>query len=333
MALQAIKRRGLSERWVALLVLLPSIVALLIFVYGFIATTLYVSLSNWGTLKIDLSLRQPLFDMYREMLAMPRFQADLRNTFVFTALFLLAAVGGGLMLAILLDRHVFGSALFRNVFLFPYALSFIVTGVAWRWIFNPETGINILFDALGVNALLAGVGMAPLKPGWMTDPTVAFSLNTALGAVFPAAKDIQAQLGIPVALIPVVIAAMWQLSGFAMAAYLAGLGAIPTEIREAARMDGATEAQVYRRVVVPMLAPITVSNLIVLGHVSLKIFDLIFTMSGVGPAFATDVPGTFVFEQTFKATRYNLGAAASIVMLVLVSLVIVPYLARSLRHE
>jgi glucose/mannose transport system permease protein len=82
-----------------------------------------------------------------------------------------------------------------------------------------------------------------------------------------------------------------------------------------------------------MLAPITVSNLIVLGHVSLKIFDLIFTMSGVGPAFATDVPGTFVFEQTFKATRYNLGAAASIVMLVLVSLVIVPYLARSLRHE
>jgi glucose/mannose transport system permease protein len=278
-------------------------------------------------------LRQPLFDLYREMLAMPRFQADLRNTLVFTTLFLITAVGGGLLLAILLDQHVFGSALFRNVFLFPYALSFIVTGVAWRWIFNPETGVNILFDALGVNGLLASAGMAPLKPGWMTDPAVAFSLNTALASVFPAAKDVQAQLGIPVALIPVVIAAMWQLSGFAMAAYLAGLGAIPTEIREAARMDGATEAQVYRRVIVPMLAPITVSNLIVLGHVSLKIFDLIFTMSGVGPAFATDVPGTFVFEQTFKATRYNLGAAASIVMLILVSVVIVPYLARSLRRE
>ena len=82
-----------------------------------------------------------------------------------------------------------------------------------------------------------------------------------------------------------------------------------------------------------MLRPITVSTIIILGHVSLKIFDLIFVMSGTGPGFATDVPGIFVFEQTFKATRYNLGAAASVVMLLLVCVVIVPYLARSLRDK
>jgi glucose/mannose transport system permease protein len=327
------RQRFSSERLTAPLILTPSIIAILIFVYGFIATTIYVSLSNWSTLKIDLSLREPLLATYTDMLAMPRFQADLRNTFVFTTLFLLAAVGGGLLLAILLDQHVFGATLFRNVFLFPYALSFIVTGVAWRWIFNPETGVNILFNVIGLNGLLQSLGLGPLKPGWMTDPAVVFQLNDALGAIFPPARNLQVQLGIPIALIPVVIAAMWQLSGFAMAAYLAGLGAIPTEIREAARMDGATEWQIYWRVIIPLLAPITVANLIVLGHVSLKIFDLIFSMSGVGPGFATDVPGIFVFEQTFKATRYNLGAAASTAMLLLVSVIIVPYLARRLGNE
>jgi glucose/mannose transport system permease protein len=133
-------------------------------------------------------------------------------------------------------------------------------------------------------------------------------------------------------MIPVVIAAAWQLSGFAMAMYLAGLGTISHDIREAAQLDGASSWRIYRDIVIPLLRPITISILIILGHVSLKIFDLIFAMSGSGPGFATDVPGIFVYEQTFRATRYNLGAAASIVMLLLVSIVIVPYLARTLKE-
>jgi glucose/mannose transport system permease protein len=293
----------LRERALSPLLLSPSLIAILIFVYGFIATTLYISLSNWRTLKIDLSIRQPLLATYAEMFAMPRWQADMRNTLVFTVLFLALSVGSGLLLAILLDQNLPAGWLFRNAFLFPYALSFIVTGVAWRWIFNPETGINLLLRAVGLGAL---------QPLWLTDARVV--------------------LGVPLALIPVVIAASWQLSGFAMAMYLAGLGTISSEVREAAAMDGATNGQIYRHVIIPMLAPITVSNLIILGHVSLKIFDLIFAMSGVGPGFATDVPGIFVFEQTFKATRYNLGAAASMVMLLLVSVIIVPYLARNLKE-
>jgi len=315
------------------LILSPSLGALLIFVYIFIGTTFFVSMTNWRTLAIDTSIRQPLFATYGEMFAMPRFQADLRNTVIFTVLFLALAMAVGLVLAILLDHHVLGRAVFRNVFLFPYSLSFIVTGVVWRWIFNPETGVNVLFDITGVNSLLGALGVGPLRPGWLTDPQVVLAVNGALARVFPAAEGLQVQLGIPVALIPTAIAAAWQLSGFAMAMYLAGLSAIPNETREAARMDGASEWQVYRRVVVPMLRPITVSIAVILGHTSLKIFDLIFAMSGVGPGFATDVPGIFVFEQTFKATRYNLGAAASFVMLVLVSAVIVPYLARSLKED
>ncbi len=118
-----------------------------------------------------------------------------------------------------------------------------------------------------------------------------------------------------------------------MSMYIAGLATVPHELREAARIDGASEFQVYTKVVIPQLHPVTVSTAIILGHVSLKIFDLIFAMTGVGPGFATDVPGIFVFEQTFKATRYNLGAAASVIMLLLVCLIIVPYLWRNLRKR
>jgi len=113
--------------------------------------------------------------------------------------------------------------------------------------------------------------------------------------------------------------------------YIAGLCAIPAELREAARIDGASEIQLYRHVIVPQLKPITVSLAIILGHMSLKIFDLVFAMTGPGPGFATDMPGIFVFEQTFRAVRYNLGAAASVFMLLLVAAIIVPYLRHNLR--
>ena len=267
------------------------------------------------------------------MMAMPRFQADLRNTLVFTVLFIGLAVGTGLGLAILLDRQIAGRGFFRSAFLFPYALSFIVTGVVWRWIFNPETGINLFFDILGINRILESAGMGPLSPGWTTDPEVVLSVNQVLTHAWPGGATFQIEWGIPVALIPIAIAATWQLSGFVMAMYLGGLGGISKQVRDAARIDGAGEFRMYRSVIIPMLTPITISTAIILLHVSLKIFDLVFAMSGVGPGFATDVPAIFVFEMMFKAARYNLGAAASIVMLVASCLVIVPYLVHTFRSR
>jgi glucose/mannose transport system permease protein len=325
-------QRRFSERWLSPLMLTPSLIAILIFVYGFIGLTVWVSLSNWKSPRMDLSPRNPLFGTYDRLFSDRRFQSDLRNTLIFTVLFLVFAVGTGLTLAILLDRNVFGRSIFRNVFLFPYALSFITTGVAWRWIFNPETGVNLLFEQTGFNSLLEKAGAGPLKPGWLTDPRVVWQLNDALEKVFPWADVITAKLGIPLAIIPVAIAAAWQLSGFAMAMYLAGMGTIPHEVREAAQLDGASTWQVYRHIIIPLLTPITVSTMIILGHVSLKIFDLVYAMSGKGPGFATDVPGIYVFDKTFSATQYNLGASASVVMLLLVSLVIVPYLVRTLKE-
>ena len=328
----ASRSRFSFERLLSPLLLAPSAVAVFLFVYGFIGITFWVSLSNWRTAKEDLSLHLPVGDTYLDLFSQTRFQIDLRNTLLLTLIFLLLAVGGGLGLAILLDRKIAGSGFFRSVFLFPYALSFITTGVAWSWIFNPETGVNLLFDALGLNAVLSALGLDPLKPGWITDGTVAWQVNGAIAAVYPPAADWSLKLGVPVALLPVTFAAAWQLSGFAMAMFLAGLGTVPHEVREAAALDGATPRRLYQDIIIPLLRPIMVSTLIILGHVSLKIFDLIFAMSGKGPGFGTDVPGIFVYEMIFRAQRYNLGAAASIVMLVLVSIVIVPYLARQLKE-
>ena len=321
------------ERVHSILLIVPSLIAVVIFVYVFIGMTGYFSISNWRSLKRDLSIREPFYQTYVEMFSMPRFQMDLRNTVVFTTIFMVFAICMGLLLAILLDRRVKGGAIFRNVYLFPYSLSFVVTGVAWRWIFNPETGINLFFNIFGINKALTAFGFEALKPGWITDPGIWLNINKVLALIWPAAAESQVKLGIPAALIPVAIAATWQLSGFVMATYLGGMATIPEAVHEAARIDGANEFQIYWHIIIPMLKPITISVAVILLHVSLKIFDLVFTMSGVGPGFATDVPAIFVFEMTFKATRYNLGAAASVVMLVLVGIVIIPYLIRNLREE
>jgi glucose/mannose transport system permease protein len=235
------------------LLLTPTMIASIVFVYVFIGITVWVSLSKWGTLRTDLNLREPLGLTYQQMFAMPRWHANLRNVFVFTTCFLTGSITFGLVLAMLLDRKLIGHTILRNLFLFPYALSFIVTGIAWRWIFNPETGINLLFDGLGINHLIAAFGGPPLKPGWITDPGVLFPLNDWLGNVFPGVKHMSVQLGIPIALIPVVVAAAWQLTGFAMAMYIAGMATISSELREAARTadlhagDFAVTAPDYRQ--------------------------------------------------------------------------------------
>jgi glucose/mannose transport system permease protein len=302
-------------------VLFPSLGLVAVFVYGFIAYSLRVSLSKWQGLTPDLSVKEPVGSTYTAMFQTPRFQADLRNIFVFTILFLALAVIIGVVLALLVHNALAARGLLRSVFLFPYALSFIVTGVVWRWIFTPSAGANLILGALGIEA----------KPKWITDPTVAGDVSGALEAVIPGGDAIAINLGVPLALIPVVIAAAWQLGGFAMANFLAALAAMPEELKEAAQLDGANTWQYHRFVVLPTLRPMIAVVLILLGHVSLKSFDLVYAMVGQGPGFATDVPGIFVFEQTFRALKYNTGAAASIVMLVLVAAVMVPYLYRSTK--
>jgi glucose/mannose transport system permease protein len=308
-----------SHHGFQLVVLVPTLTMIGIFVYGFIGYSVRVSLSQWVGLTPNLAVKQPLGSTYGQLFQNARFQADIRNIIVFTVLFLTLAVVIGLILALLVHNALAGRAVFRNIFLFPYALSFIVTGVVWRWIFTPSAGANLILHGLGINA----------NPKWITDPTVAGDVSSALNKILPGGDFIQIKLGIPLALVPVVIAAAWQLGGFAMANFLAALSAIPEELKEASDLDGASAVQYHRHIVLPLLGPMLGVVLILLGSTSLKSFDLVYAMVGQGPGFATDVPGIFVFEETFRALKYNTGAAASLVMLVMVAAVMVPYLYRS----
>ena len=240
-----------------------------------------------------------------ELFQTPRFQIDMRNTAIFTALFLAACLSIGLLLAILLDQRPRGETLFRNIYLFPMAISFIVTGVVWRWLLNPATSIERLS---GINLIFHQIGLDALISKWYTHPT----------------------LGITAIVIP----ATWQMSGFTMALYLAGLRSIPEELREAARVDGASEWDIYRHIVMPMLKGVTLSAVIILGHTSLKVFDLVMAITQEGgQGYSADVPALNMYYTTFRALRFGRGAGIAVIILLTVAVVVIPYLIYIMRTE
>lgn len=288
-----------GERVLAIALVSPSILAILIFVYGFIAWSARVSLSKWKGLLPNYEWAG--FSNYINLFQEPRFQIDIRNTLIFTVLFVGGCLLLGLFLAVLLDQGLQGESFFRSLFLFPMAISFIVTGVVWRWLMNPAagermSGLNLLFSNLGLDFL---VNRWHTVPGW----------------------------GIAAIAIP----AIWQMSGYTMALYLGGLRAIPDSLREAARVDGATEWQIYQRIIFPLLRPITLSAVIILGHISLKVFDLIIAVAG--KQLPLDVPSIYMWTTTFDGQFYWRGAAIGMVLLVAVSVLVIPYLYYTMRQE
>src|ERR671934_2451820 len=290
-----------SDRVVPVLMVAPSLVLVAIFVYFFIARTAFSSLTRWSGVVPDntfVGLRNYLNANGTGIFQLERFQADLVNTLHFTVFFLIGCLILGLGAAVLLDQRLRGTLLFQNIFMYPLALSFVVTGTVWRWIFNPYSGINVILENLHLGFL---------KSGWLTDGGAALN---SLG-----------------------IAAVWQMSGFCMAMFLAGLRGIPEELREAARVDGANEWQLFWRITFPLLRPITLSAVIILGHISLKIFDLVYVMTFGGPGYATDMPSLYMWISTFQEFLYSRGAAIAIVLLLMVALLIVPYLVWNLRGE
>ena len=364
-----------KDQLFALLVILPSLVLVAIFVYGFIAQNLYTSLTDWGrdpaqALSANPVIRFIGLDNYRELftgLIDSRFRQDLVNTIFFTLFFIAGCLGLGLALAILLDRKPKGESALRTIFLFPMSLSFIVTGTIWRWLLQPQGGVNRLpalvglppgrfawltsrqqilrfdwnrlpfYTALVVAAALVLVGVSAFRARARARGWVALS-SAALLAAWAFTLGLRWQPlpfpelhGFNLAFVGIILAAIWQMSGYTMALYLAGLRGVPDELREAARVDGATEFQLYRRVILPLLAPITLSAVIILGHISLKIFDLIFAMAGPDNA-PTDVPALLMYITAFRGNQFAKGAAIGFLLLVLVAVLIIPYLATQLRR-
>lgn len=289
-----------KDRILNILLIMPSILAVFIFVYVFIGWSIRVSLSKWKGLTADYTWNG--INNYLELFTDPRFHVDIRNTLVFTGVFVVGSIVLGFILAVMLDQGLKGEGFFRSLFLFPLAISYIVTGVVWRWLMNPAlSGSRVT----GFNVLLQNLGLDFLANSWYNTPTWGMAA--------------------------IALAAIWQMSGYTMALYLAGLRAIPQELKEAAQIDGASALQVYRYIMLPLLSPVTLSALIILGHMSLKVFDLIIAV--VGKQYALDVPAIYMFQLTFDGLFYGKGAAVGILLLVSVAILIIPYIRYTLRTE
>ena len=292
---RALSAREIFQAWLPRLVLAPSLAAVLLFVYGFIIFTIYLSTTSSSLL--------PAFDfigfgVYARLFAIPSWSVALTNLAVFGSLYIVICTAIGLLLAILIDQRIRAEGLLRPIFLYPMALSFLVTGTAWKWMLDPGIGFEHTMQALGWTSF---------KFNW---------IKTNEMAIYT-----------------IVIAAIWQSSGFIMAMFLAGLRGIDSEILKAAQIDGASAVQTYRRIVIPQLRPAFLSAFVVLAHLAIKSYDLIIAMTNGGPGRSTEMPSTFMYSYTFTRSQMNVGAASAVVMLMMISAIIIPYIYTEVRGE
>ncbi|SNT74954.1 carbohydrate ABC transporter membrane protein 1, CUT1 family [Paracoccus seriniphilus] len=281
------------ERNVPKLVLAPSFVAILIFVYGFIGWTAWISLT-----KSKLMPRYEIdgIGQYTRLFSAPRWDVAMNNLFVFGALFIIISIVIGLMLAIFLDQKIRAEGVLRTIYLYPMALSLIVTGTAWKWILNP---------GLGIQNMVRGWGFENFTFDWLIQPKMA--------------------------IYTIVIAAIWQASGFVMALFLAGLRSVDTEIIRAAQVDGIPTHRIYSAIIIPTMAPIFLSAFIVLAHLAIKAFDLVIALTNGGPGYATDLPATYMYAMAFSRGDLGQAAASAMVMMAVIFAIVVPYLYSELR--
>ncbi|MET0335050.1 MAG: sugar ABC transporter permease [Rhizobacter sp.] len=282
-------------RWMPKLAVAPGFVLSFAFIYGLIAWN--------GVLSFSASRLLPNYDwvglaQYVSLFESERWHVALVNLGLFSFLFIGVGLALGLFLAILLDQKIRAEGALRTIYLYPMALSFIVTGTAWKWILNP---------GLGLEHLVRSWGFESFSFDWLVNPDMA--------------------------IYTVVIAGVWQSAGFVMALFLAGLRGIDDSILKAAQIDGATLPRIYWRIVIPSLRPVFFSTLLVLAHISIKSFDLVMALTAGGPGFATDMPATFMYAMSFSRGQIGLGAASATVMLCTVAAIVVPYLYSELRGE
>ena len=286
---------ALLQDFLPRLVLAPSFATVLLFVYGFILWTVYLSFTRSRMMPVyDLTG----FDAYQRLWSQPNWYMALRNIAIFGVLYIVICTALGLLLAILLDQKIRAEGVLRTIYLYPMAISFIVTGTAWKWFLNP---------GLGLEKTLHAWGFTGFHFDWL--------INTRM------------------AIYTVVIAGVWQASGFCMAMFLAGLRGIDGEILKAAQIDGASSVNIYRRIIIPMLRPVFLSAFIVLAHMAIKSYDLVIALTGGGPGNATELPSTFMYSYSFTRNQMAVGAASAVIMLMTIAAVIVPYLYSELRER
>ena len=277
------------------IVISPSFAVILWFVYGFVLWTFYISLTKskmlpryefWG------------IDQHFRLWSNPRWFNAVENLLIFTVLFVAICLLIGIILSILLDQKIRAEGFLRTVYLYPMALSFIVTGTAWKWMLNPSMGIEKLFTDWG-----------------FTDFTFDWLVN----------RDMS--------IYTIVIAAVWQSSGFIMALFLAGLRSVDDEIVKAAKIDGASLYSIYITIILPMMRPVFMSSIVILLHISIKSYDLVIALTAGGPGISSDMPAVFMTQMAFHRSEIGLASASAVMMFLTVLAVVVPYLYSELRRQ
>jgi glucose/mannose transport system permease protein len=264
-----------------------------VFVYGMIGYTLRESLQN-RTNSYTEDVKYVGFINYVELWQDPEFTHALSNLLKFTAVFMIGCLLSGLIMSLLLEKGIKGEGFFRSTYLYPMAISFIAMGTSWRWLMDSARDA----DATGLNYLLQKVGLGALQSDWYTSEA---------GSMFA--------MSLP---------AIWQMSGYVMALFLAGFRGIPDDLREAARVDGASEFKIYRHILFPQLSPTFLTVLIILGHISMKVFDLIFGIAT--KSYVTKVLAIYMWQVIFDFQNYAKGAAIAIVILLMIAVAVIPYL-------
>jgi len=281
--------------WMPKIVLAPTMVIAIVCIYGYMIWTAVLSFTNSRMLP---SYKFVGWEQYERLFNNDRWMVALTNLGIFGSLFILICLFLGVMLAIFLDQKIRAEGVIRTIYLYPMAISFIVTGTAWKWLLNPTNGIQ---------KLMIDMGFVNFKFDWLINPhMVVYCL---------------------------VIAAVWQASGFVMALFLAGLRGVDGDLIKAAHLDGASTFTTYRRIILPSLKPVFFSALVILSHIAIKSFDLVQALTNGGPGYASDLPANFMYTYTFSRSQIGMGSASAMVMLGCILAILVPYLYSELRGE
>ncbi|TGG91655.1 sugar ABC transporter permease [Natronospirillum operosum] len=275
------------------LVVSPTMLIAVVFIYGFMIWTVVLSFS---TSRILPRYEFIGWQNYQRLFGNERWMVALTNLGIYGVLFVVICLAIGLLLAILLDQKIRAEGFLRTVYLYPMALSFIVTGTVWKWLLNPSVGIQRFGRELGFENF---------RFDWLVSSDM--SIYT------------------------VVIAAVWQSSGFVMALFLAGLRGVDDSIIKAAQIDGASRITVYTRIIIPSLRPVFFSAIIMLAHIAIKSFDLALALTGGGPGYSSDLPAIFMYQFSFTRGQMGVGAASAVIMLMGVMAILIPYLYSELR--
>jgi len=277
------------------IVLAPTTIVMIVCMYGFIVWT--------GLLSLTKSRMMPQWefvglDQYVRLFNNPRWDVAVDNLFIFLILFILIAIVLGLLLAIFLDQKIRNEGVIRTIYLYPMAISFIVTGTAWKWILNP---------GLGIEKLVRDLGFVGFEFRWLVESDMA--------------------------IYTIVIAAVWQSSGFVMALFLAGLRGVDENLTKAAKIDGASTIRLYWHVILPLMRPVFFTAIVILTHIAIKSFDLVQALTGGGPGYSSDLPANFMYTFSFNRAQIGMGAASAMIMLFGVLAVLIPYLYSELRER